>query len=147
MNYIPTPDFIAYAQARGQLFTTEAAEVALTKAMDFLVLLPWKGTKTDPAQALDWPRTGVPGVADDVIPVQVIDAQCRLAMLSKKMDLMPSTPGGAQLIEKRMDGVGTFKYAEGTDANMPAFPWLVRLLDGLVGATTPSGLNFSVRRG
>lgn len=41
----------------------------------------WKGTKTDSAQPLAWPRsgTGVDGVEDDVVPQAIINASIELA--------------------------------------------------------------------
>lgn len=147
MNYITTPEFINYAAQRGVVFTTEAAEVLLTKAADFLALVPWVGEKTDPAQALDWPRTGVKGYDDKTIPQAVVDAQCRLAMVAKQMDLLPSFKGGAQLTEKTLQGVGTFKYAENTFSTLPSFPWFMKLLAGLIDTNEIGAVNFRVRRG
>lgn len=51
--------------------------VAATRVLDRQA---WLGEKTDPDQDLQWPRknTGVPGVEDDVIPLDIIDAACEL---------------------------------------------------------------------
>lgn len=40
----------------------------------------WQGLPVDPSQALAWPRVHVRGVDPDVIPNQVKNAQCELAL-------------------------------------------------------------------
>lgn len=148
MNYIDTPTFITYAAARGQTFDTAKAEIVLTKAMDFLKLQCWRGTKTDPQQENDWPRSGIPGVDETKVPAAVVDAQCRLAMAASKIDLLPSFAGGPAVIEETFQGVGTFKYAEATLNSRPSFPWMIALLSGLTCPDSSSGgINMRVRRG
>lgn len=144
-SYITPEAFVTWAAARGQTIT--APEVKLTQALDYMALLPWVGEKVSAAQVLDWPRTGVPGVAEDAIPQQVIDAQCRLALAAVKIDLLPNIGGGPQVLEKTLSGVGTYKYAESTLGAAPSFAWLGVLLQGLTGVLPGDRVQFAVRRG
>lgn len=141
-SYITPEKFTEWAAARGHTIAEPA--VLLTKALDYMALLPWVGDKVNPEQVLDWPRVGVPGVAADATPKAVVDAQCRLALAAVSADLMPNT-GGPQVVEKNLSGVGLFRYAEDTLGAGPSFPWLVPLLAGLVGSA--SAVTFPVRRG
>lgn len=61
-------------------------EKALVTAARLLDRYRWIGTKTDAAQGLDWPRTGVSDaegneIEDDEIPQQILDLQCELAVI------------------------------------------------------------------
>lgn len=55
------------------------ALITSTRTLDRQI---WLGEKSNPAQALDWPRTntGVAGVVDDQIPQDIIDASIELAL-------------------------------------------------------------------
>jgi hypothetical protein len=55
-------------------------ESALRMATRALERLRWPGARQSTAQALSWPRTGVAGVADGVLPQAVRDAQCEEAL-------------------------------------------------------------------
>lgn len=83
-SYIDEAELIAYALARGVTITTADASIDLIKAMDYLEAQPFKGWKTDPAQALQWPRTDVyiDGVLIDsaTVPQETLDAQAVIAM-------------------------------------------------------------------
>lgn len=58
---------------------------ALATAARALERCTWSGTKTDPAQALSWPRTGVVdkygnAVSTSVVPQDIINAEIELAL-------------------------------------------------------------------
>lgn len=142
-------EFIMYAKDRGVVVDYPEASVALFKAWDYLSGLCWKGEPVDPDQTDIFPRI-INGVTVDT-PRKVFIASWRLAMASLDgVDLEPVTGGGAQVIEERVEGAITMKYAESTIGSAAMFPWL----DGLVNtwvddACGPDSLacNVKVRRG
>lgn len=90
-------------------------EACLIRAFDWLSSLEWKGEKLDWEQAASWPRKNVPApggekdfIGDDVIPRQVVMAQCELAGLiyGGANPLEPLERGGKVLSEShsRKDG-------------------------------------------
>ncbi len=85
--YISVADADAYFAARGNeawaALTTEKKEQALRLGADYMGQAygpRWCGERATTTQALDWPRTGVCGVADDVVPVPVQRANAELAV-------------------------------------------------------------------
>ena len=150
-TYVTEAELTAYALARGQVIAT--AEKSLILAMDYLATLEgnWQGVRTDPSQALAWPRSGVylygALVPDNVVPQQVKDAQCQLAMQAEAgVDLLPSVSVGGKgsVIEETVDVI-TVKYAEGQNNTQPVFTAAVKLLQPLYKSVT-GGMGFSVVR-
>lgn len=149
-TYATEAELAAYALARG-ITVTGAPSILLTKALDYLATLEdrWQGSRTDPAQPLAWPRSGVyvygTLLADDAIPQSLIDAQCRLALdVDAGVELMPNVAVGASgsVIEKTVDVVSV-KYAEGINNTQPIFVSVNGLLKPLMN--TQGGINFAVR--
>ena len=77
-SYITESQLIDYAAKRGVTLVGDAS-VLLIKAMDYLDAQSFKGTKTDPAQPLQWPRVGV-FIDAATVPVQVNNAQSVIAL-------------------------------------------------------------------
>lgn len=83
-------------------------EQLLTKALDYVeskgVFPSFQGFRSDPAQLLSWPRTGVvvDGVEQDsdTIPAGVIAAQCYAAFEAKTQSLVVNNTGQRVLSEK-----------------------------------------------
>lgn len=144
---IGTPTaLIAYASARGQAISTDEAPIALVKANDYLDGLLWVGLPVDEDQEDPFPRI-IKG-QEVALPAKVTTAAYRLAMLAADdVDLEPVTEGGAQVIEERVEGAVTMKYAENTIGMLPSFPWL----DGLIGKwledSAGDGLAINVKVG
>jgi len=80
VGYNDTADLTAYAAARG-ITLTATEDVLLTRSLDWLELQPFSGAKTDPLQPIEWPRTGITGVADDVVPDKIKTAQLVCALI------------------------------------------------------------------
>lgn len=83
IGYTDEAALTAYATARG--ITLESAPaVLLTKALDYLETLEWIGVKTDPDQALSWPRADayVDGymLPDDTVPAAIAAGQHSVAI-------------------------------------------------------------------
>lgn len=114
-TYADDAAFQAYALARGLTLpaTQTEREVLLTFAMDYLETLRdrFKGRKTNPAQACQWPREcvvidsglgtyGGQPIPSDAIPAELIKAQCQLAYDQSQTDLLPTGDGRQVILEK-----------------------------------------------
>ena len=139
-SYASVADARDFATTRGYSLPDDDSEceTLLMQAMDYLAGLSWRGGRSSPEQALPWPRSGVivDGglLASDKIPLQLIQAQCRLAVEAQETDLSPSFNGGAEVVQEAVSGAVSVSYAPGTSSATPTFPWLTGLLRGLVGA-------------
>lgn len=133
--------------------TDDTKNRALVEAAAELQFQPWKGSRTDATQALDWPREAVPnpdapddadigesGVVeyeDDVIPARVREAQIELAfqfVVAGTVDLaMPDPTEG--LKRKRTDVLEREYFEHGKAARgLSRFPRVARRLAPLMGA-------------
>ncbi len=87
-SYVSTADILEYAALRGVTIPNadDIAEIYVYKAMDYLETLLYQGSKTDVTtpQMLQWPRKCVYIedllIADNIIPQQLINAECELVM-------------------------------------------------------------------
>ena len=149
-TYATPAELTAYASARG-ITISGTPDVLLLLAMDYLDTLEdrWQGGRTDPLQALAWPRSDVyvRGVAldDDAVPDAIVTAQIRLAIEADKMPLMP-TIGSQQsgAVTSKSVGDVSLGYGEGTNNLAPVFTWLAPLLGAYYAIG--GGMNFEVRR-
>ncbi|WP_272691151.1 DnaT-like ssDNA-binding protein [Providencia sp. PROV132] len=147
-SYASVADLKAYASARQLTLPNEGLEGLLIVAMDYLESQKWLGKRTDIHQPLSFPRTGLIrdgiAVSSEVIPQQVIQAQCRLAIESQENDLQPTL--GGEIIAERIEGAIDLKYAEGTNTGAPNFAWLKGLLSGLIDISEGFAINtFAMR--
>ena len=123
VGYTTDDALSAYAIARGYVLSGDSA-VNLQLALDWLELQPFKGEKTDPDQALEWPRDG-----DTVVPDKIVQAQLEAALVyNAGGNLMASI--GKTVTEKTV-GPLTTKYAEGGPQTI-MYPKLSMLLRGYV---------------
>ncbi|QYA57213.1 putative head-tail adaptor [Escherichia phage KW1E_UTAR] len=143
------PELIVYASARGQSIEDTEGGVALVKANDYLSGLCWIGSPVDEDQDDPFPRI-IKGQQVET-PKKVITAAYRLAMASAEgVELEQITEGGAQVIEERVEGAITMKYAEATIGSAASFPWLESLVGTWVDDSCGQNslaCNVSVRRG
>ena len=123
VGYTTDDEYSAYAISRGYMLTGDPL-VQLQLALDWLELQPFKGSKTDEAQALEWPRDG-----DTVVPDKIVQAQLEAALVYMNGgDLTASI--GKNVIEKTV-GPLTTKYAESGPQSI-MYPKLTMLLRGYV---------------
>lgn len=73
IGYVDELDFEDYATARG-IILIDPTSVLLTKALDWLELQPFKGSKTDPNQPLQFPRDGATEVPANIVTAQMVAA-------------------------------------------------------------------------
>lgn len=105
-------------------FDTSTKESLLRKATEYMVGFyrdSWKGLRTGVVQALDWPRynvqlpdVGFGAVAAyvpwNVVPVEVQNACCVLALTASTMDLAPNLK---RTVKEKTIGPITTVYADG----------------------------------
>lgn len=113
----------------------------------FLDRQNWKGTKTDAAQSLAWPRssTGVEGVTDNVIPGEVLNAYYEgCGMLASEFDF-ETTQNQAQKAQTLKAGSASITYFRGAEGDplrlpLPLHELLSDYLAGLSAASEISGV-------
>lgn len=140
-SYADEAQLTAYAAARGLAIDGDPS-AALIKAMDFLSVQQWSGSKTDPLQPLDFPRDGDTTVPDSIVTAQLIlaiDADSGISLL-----------GAPQLAVKRskVDVIETeYAAGSGTVYTLESNKQLNALLGQYIYAPTSSGTAFTVCRG
>ena len=116
IGYVKDTELTAWATARG-ITLTGTASVLLTRALDFVELQQYKGARTDPAQALSWPRTGVyidgVSVAADLVPALVKELQMRVAV-DMDAGADPLKVKAQQVKSKRVEGAVSVEYMDGS---------------------------------
>lgn len=122
----------------------------LVSATRMLDRQDWSGTKTDSAQALDWPRTGVvdaDGIAVDsaTVPDAVVDASIELAVaLLANPDLQAAQSGGKSVRRVDAKGVSVEFFAP---ESFGRFPTVVQELVGAFLSANASGVGVPVVSG
>lgn len=114
IGYVEETDFQDWLDARGIDVDTDTL---LIKALDYVELQSYKGTRTDSAQALSWPRTGVyiDGVSIDpnAVPQLVRDLQMRVAAdIGQGTDPLSVREQGVK--SESVDGAVSIEYMEGS---------------------------------
>lgn len=135
IGYNETTDLTTYAAARN-VTLNEAEAVLLTKALDYIELQKFKGTKTDPVQELQFPRNG-----ETEVPEEIKKAQLVCAMIYNTGD-DPLGAVGPRVLREKVDVVEVQYSDKGNQSTY--FPFLNALLAEFLEAK--SGVNFAVRR-
>lgn len=130
-SYVSEAELAAYATARGITLVVDPT-IDLIKAMDYLSVQPWAGSKTDPLQPLDFPRGG-----STTVPQAIKTAQMQLAILADSgVDLL--APVGPAVKREKVD-VLEVEYQDyaGSTTSYPMIDALLRqfLLTGAYGAS------------
>ena len=147
-SYVTLEQYAEYAHAMCWHDEIVAHPALRRAAMAIDRLYPAKGTRTDAAQALAWPRTGVSLdghiLASDTIPKAVQSAQCEMARLILG-GADPFAATSEQRITKRREKVDVIEEETEYEATGQAvsYPAVDSLLVGLIH---PKGghLPFSV---
>lgn len=132
----------AFHAARGNggwLASSEDAEPAILRAMDYIESLPWKGRRAILSSTLEWPRvdvldrSGYPVLAN-VIPQGVILALCAAALVELVTPgaLAPALERGGMVKREKVDVIET-EYMDGAPSST-TYPAIMAPLKGLVGA-------------
>lgn len=133
-SYASVDDLTAFATSRGyDVPDDDQCEPLLFQALDYLNGLNWLGGRSESGQPLPWPRRGIyPDdelLRHDVIPHQLIQAQCRLALEAQNGELDGVLTRGVTM---EMAGKVSMQYSGEADSGEIYFPWLSGLLRGLL---------------
>lgn len=120
-NTFVTPDVVlAYATDRNKQDAWDAQDVevqeaAIVAAADFLKneeRFQYRGIRNSYGQRMPWPRTGAqerrgPVIPTNVVPWQLLEAQCELALKALTEELQPDLERGGQIQTKTLDVITT----------------------------------------
>ena len=123
IGYTTDDEYSAYAISRGYVLSGDPI-VQLQLALDWLELQPFKGAKTDEAQALEWPRDG-----NTDVPDKIVQAQLEAALVYNAGGNLMASIG--KMVTEKTVGPLTTKYAEGGPQSI-MYPKLSMLLRGYV---------------
>lgn len=136
IGYATEAELTAYALARGVVLVGDEA-VLLTKALDWLELQPFSGSKTDPEQALEFPRNG-----DTVVPAKIKTAQLVAAMIYDGGG-DPQGAIGPRVTQETVVGAVSVSYSDSGPLTV-MYPQLTALLRDYLSSM--GGTQFEVRR-
>lgn len=116
IGYVDETDFTEWLSARG-ITLSGTSSVLLTKALDYVELQSFKGTRTDSTQTLSWPREDVyiDGVEQgkDSVPALVEELQMRVAVdIDSGVD--PLSVRSQAVKSKSVDGAVSIEYMDGS---------------------------------
>lgn len=137
IGYVEETDFTAYAAARGIALLRPESET-LTQGLDYIELQSYSGEKTDPNQALQFPRNG-----DTEVPDNIKAAQMQAALVYDSGN-DPLAPIGSKVLEKTVHGAVTVRYSD-KGGNSTSYPQITALLRPYL--SSQGGSNFKVSRG
>ena len=121
--------------------STTIQDQALVTATKMLDRQEWVGSKTDPAQDLDWPRTGISdpegvAVASDAIPQFILDATCELALALIQDAAVQTNSDTSTNIKSLKAGSAEIEYFKGKSGTR--FPVITHELIWFYLSTTSS---------
>ena len=123
IGYTTDDEYSAYAISRGYVLSGDSL-VQLQLGLDWLELQPFKGSKTDEDQALEWPRDG-----NTEVPDKIVQAQLEAALVYNAGGNLMASIG--KMVTEKTVGPLTTKYAEGGPQTI-MYPTLSMLLRGYV---------------
>ena len=123
IGYTTDDEYQDYAAARGYIISGDPI-VQLQLALDWLELQPFKGDKTDPLQALEWPRDG-----NTDIPDKIVKAQLEAALVYNAGGNLMASIG--KMVTEKTVGPITTKWSEKGPQTI-TYPKLSMLLRGYV---------------
>jgi len=104
VGYTTDDEYSAYAISRGYMLSGDYL-VQLQLGLDWLELQPFKGEKTDPDQALEWPRDG-----NTEIPDKIVQAQLEAALVYNAGGNLMASIG--KMVTEKTVGPLTTKWSE-----------------------------------
>ena len=137
IGYATEAELTAYAAARG-VTLTQPENVTLTRALDWLELQSFSGTKTDPNQPLEFPRNG-----ETTVPAKIKTAQLVCAMIYDAGG-DPLQAIGPRVTNETVFGAVSVSYSD-TGPLVTLYPQLSALLRDFTGGL--GGSQFVVSRG
>lgn len=137
-SYVTVAEVRAWAGARGLTLPAgdSTVEQLILKAMDLVESFRarFTGSKTDAAQALQWPRTNASldgaELEDDVIPAELKSAVFQLTVEAQSTDLQP-TGSGQEVLREKIDVIETEYAKRGSGSVTPQFNKAMAFLEPL----------------
>ena len=127
-SFVSRADYIAFALARGVVVAdSDAADVELIKAIDFLATRCYRGDPTNGAQGLFVPRRaenfdGTLAFPDDEVPAGLQRGQMLAAMaVHEGVNLSPNFAGGAAIKREKIGPIDT-EYDTAMTYDTPTLP-------------------------
>ena len=136
IGYTTDDEYQEYAAARGYIISGDPI-VQLQLALDWIELQSFKGEKTDPLQALEWPRDG-----NTEIPDKIVQAQLEAALVYNAGGNLMASIG--KMVTEKTVGPITTKWSKNGPQTI-AYPKLSMLLRGYVSGGYGS-TQFNVSR-
>jgi hypothetical protein len=145
-SYVTEAELQTYADDRGITIAAADLSVLLIQAMDYIETRAFKGSKTDPSQALEWPRSGVylngAELDDTAVPDAIKQAQMAAALICDTgADLLGSV--APRVTAERVGEVSVQYSDKGNQTTL--YPKLTALLRNYLA--NGGGFQFGVRRG
>lgn len=154
-SYVTVSGVGVYATTYGYTDWTAATstvkEQSLMRAMRYIEALPWKGVKYDQTQALEFPRSEMYDkderlVADDTVPIVVVEALCEACMLSlpdSAIVLQPNLTKDDFVNYEQVTGAVTVSYSINNSSLINRSKIIESKLRGLV----KSSFQITIKRG
>lgn len=134
-TYITESELTAYATARGITILASDKDIIRLKAMDYIEVQSYWGSKTDEDQDLEFPRNG-----DTEVPEKIKTAQIIAALLvDSGEDLFPTSE---QAVKREKIDLIEIEYQDYTNS-LKSYPQLNKLLAPFLSS---SGGSFMVSR-
>jgi hypothetical protein len=146
-SYITELELTTYATARG-ITLVGNTEQLIIKAMDYIEILDFAGTKTLKAQSLQWPRLNVLvdgfSIGVDEIPKELITGVIKTCLkIDEGFEMLPDFEQAIK--REKVDGAVEVEYQDGTSAE-PYYSEINTALSKLLDSDS-YGFQFSVGRG
>ena len=133
-TYITESELTAYATARGITILADK-ETLLIKAMDYIEIQSYWGSKTDEDQELEFPRNGDTAVPEKIKTAQIVTA----LLIDSGEDMFPTSE---QAVKREKIDLIEIEYQDYTNS-LKSYPQLDKLLAPFLSS---SGGSFMVSR-
>jgi len=154
-SYVTVSGVGVYATDYGYTDWTDATatvqQQSLLRAMRYIEGLAWKGVKYDQTQALEWPRSEVYDkderlVADDVVPVPVVEALCEACILclpTSTINLQPNLTKDDFVNYEQVTGAVTVSYS----VNEASLTNKSKIIESKLKGLVKSNFQITIKRG
>lgn len=137
-SYVSIEYAKTFLQVRGvEVSDNDEIAIMLIKAIDYLESKCFKGEKTNPEQALAFPRSGVEindiELPDDLIPLAIQRAQCQLVIaIESGLDLTGNVSAQDYIVKEKVGPI-EMQYADPTEVGISVkLPLVDNLLKDLL---------------
>lgn len=140
---VATADLYLAAESTAAKYRAADAETKAMWAVSATRILNrqnWAGSKTDPDQALAFPRTGISGVDEETIPQGIIDAACEMMNQMANGYDPANTQNTSNTVKRQKAGSVEIEYFRGVEGVGYRFPLPVwELIRQFIGGSSIAG--------